>query len=68
MCKSPSAQQETITRPPKYLIKVKCVQSKKQAFSVRAKRVEGGFPPSFDDASVSTDSRFQRDQKDWGKS
>lgn len=59
-------------QPYKYLINVKCVQSKKQAFSLRAKMGEGGISPSFDDASVSTGSivlscGFQRDHRDWGR-
>ena len=59
-------------QPYKYLINVKCVQSKKQAFSMRAKMGEGGISPSFDDASVSTGSivlscGFQRDHRDWGR-
>lgn len=64
--------QETYRQPYKYLINVKCVQSKKQAFSMRAKMGEGGIFPSFDDASVSTGSiilscGFQRDHRDWGR-
>lgn len=39
---------------------------------MRAKRVEGGLPPSFDDASswggsIILSCGFQRDQRDWGR-
>ena len=48
--------EETITSPPKHLRNVKCVQSKKLDFSMRAKRGEDGPALSFDEASVSTGS------------
>lgn len=70
MCKSGRCKRPSPAY--KYLINVKCVQSKKQALGTRDKMGEGGLSPSFDDASVSTGSiilscGFQRDHRDWGR-
>ena len=69
MCKSPSNQQETITSPPKHLRNVKCVQSKKLDFSMRAKKGEDGPSPylmrhQLQLAAPFSSYEFQKDQRD----